>query len=1039
LDDNGYDGFYGARSLIEDFLRRDLLGPVSDDEVIEDTWPTDYYITGRLFPQGMKIREEELVKSDLEDTEETTDQPMNLCNSAYPSSIAISFTVNPGVEKLHVQAKYAWYIPFEKSETRGESSRYRWHRQSAAADFEIYTESRYQHMEVRHGLELRVYLQKEYGDGSRTMTVALVNTNIRELDMMRNNASSFFQPSITVRGGQEDHAPFIEKKMRVDLQTDPEVLTLEMLYRHNKVFGIGHGCSVGWKSEGDHATELFTEFIPTHELLQMKPAMHVDREILTFKFLGDGAREEVIQKLGLIPASYEQWIREREEEVGSLPERYRTVARRNLDNCRTSLSRIRDGIELLQSNAEIFDSFQFVNRAMLRQRLQYEAQSGWSAHAWYPFQIAFILQEIRSIAYKDDPSRQIVDLLWFPTGGGKTEAYLGLATFTMFLRRIRAVRGGKSGAGVTIIMRYTLRLLTLQQFERASALICACELLRRENPATLGTDEIGIGLWVGGSLTPIKRGEAKKALEIILEKSFEALKQEDLANPCQILTCPWCKADIKPKNYSITGDRMLISCPSEACDFHGGLPVYLIDDDIYELQPSLVLGTIDKFARMTWEKKVGKLFGLRSDLLPPELIIQDELHLISGPLGTIAGLYEVAIDDFCKDHDSGAKIISSTATIRNAENQILSLYGHAFHQFPPPGIDIRDSYFAEEASPGERPSRLYIGLLAPGTSGDTLLIRVYSILLFATRYLKERGFSDEIIDSFWTLTGYFNSLKQLGGTVIRIIDDVSGRLKYLYQTKFGGYFPAGTIPPEGVEFAELTSRKDSSEIGETLKRLQTGYPAQGALDVILASNMLSVGIDIGRLGLMILQGQPKSNSEYIQATSRVGRQSPGLVITMHDASRSRDRSHYEQFLAYHSALYRYVEATSLTPFAERARDRALHAVLISMCRHQIAGLLENQGAENILGCREEAEHQIEKILDRVRRIDSEEIDDTREQLYNILNHWEQLANHGLVYQKYPRSRGFALLTQKFDSTEEAFPTLNSMRNVDVECEVLLEG
>ena len=886
---------------------------------------------------------------------------------------------------------------------------------------------------------MRIYLQKTFRDGSKTFTVAMINTHKCNRVILSDNQNTYFQPEIVVSGEIDGQNVFIEKKMRVNLNQDPEVLTLEMLYHHNKNFATGHGCSAGWEDDGEFASKVYTEFICTYNLLQMKPALHVRSNMLSFKFLGYEPVSVIKDALIEMADSYQQWIERAEGRIPVLLQKYQEVATVNMEKCRKTLERIREGIKLLSSDGIAFQSFQLVNRAMLKLRIQHSGNTDAHLYSWYPFQLAFILQEISSIASTDNHYRDVVDLLWFPTGGGKTEAYLGLSAFTIFIRRIRAVREKRSGAGVTIIMRYTLRLLTLQQFERASALICACELIRRENPKLLGAEEVSAGLWVGGGLTPNHRDEAIKSLKTVREQGFDALGEDD-ANPCQVLTCPWCRSQIRPGHYIVTEDKMTIFCPGSDCAFNSGLPVYVIDDDLYDFKPSMVVATIDKFARMTWEKNVGKLFSLKSEHLPPELIIQDELHLIAGPLGTIAGLYEVAIDEFCRCSDIRAKIIASTATIRNAGNQILSLYGREFRQFPPQGLDIRDSYFAEEALHDEKPSRRYIGIMAPGSSGNTLLIRVYSIMLYATRYLEIKGYPKEVIDSFWTLTGYFNTLKQLGGAVINVIDDVHGRLKYLNGTKFKGLFPPDKDPSDYLYYDELTSRKKNSEIGKILKQLEVKYPDLDTYDLILASNMLSVGIDIGRLGIMILQGQPKSNSEYIQATSRVGRQSPGLVLTMYDASRSRDRSHYEQFLAYHSSLYRYVEATSLTPFAERARDRALHAVLISLSRQLINGLIDNSDAVNVSNNRMEVDQQIQCILDRVKIVDPLEYKAAEDQLYSILEFWEQMAatNDDLVYQNYYKKTATPLLTNRFDDKSDALPTLNSMRNVDVESEVYLE-
>ena len=1035
-----FDQYYAARDIVEDFLRKDLLGPIQEDEVISDTFPISYYTTGKLYPQETQISQEDMEKNDLEDSLQDEEQPMSMCYSRYPSSMAISFTVRAEINKLWIKTSFSYYVPREKiTESSRSGKDYEWHRQAGSFEFNVDTDLVYQVAKPHINLELRVYQQKIYPDGTKIFTVALVNMQEKQMDMIANNAATFFQPEIQVQGENEGQQAFIAKQLRVGMNQDPEVLNLEMLYRHNLEFATGHGCSAGWEADGEYATRVYSVFIPGYELLQMKPALRVRSEIRSFKFLGESSKLKVCTGLKEIGVSYENWIKKQEAQIPALEEKYHSVAKDNLKNCWETLKRIKNGIDLLASQKMVFQAFQLVNRAMLHQRLKQHGPAEADKHSWYPFQLAFILQELCSIVDPQDEYRDVVDLLWFPTGGGKTEAYLGLSAFTIFLRRMRAVREKRPGGGVTIMMRYTLRLLTLQQYERAAALICSCELIRRQNSQLLGQEEIGVGLWVGSGLTPNKRENAARALKKIHEHGFDTLDKND-ANPCQILTCPWCRQTVRAQDYTMTEDKMVISCSDKKCEFHRGIPIYVVDQDIYDHGPALVVSTIDKFARMTWEKKVGKLFGLQTEWLPPELIIQDELHLISGPLGTIAGLYEVAVNEFCQCNGIGAKIISSTATIRNAKNQIFSMYGRDFRQFPPQGLDIRDSYFAEESTMNDRPARRYLGILPSGDSGNILLVRVYSALFFATRCLVERGYPQEIVDTFWTITGYFNSLKQLGGAIINVIDAVHGRLKYLNGAKFIGEF--STLPQtfESVEFEELTSRKDNSDIGKTLKRLEKGYPDLDSLDLILASNMLSVGIDIARLGIMVLQGQPKLNSEYIQATSRVGRQTPGMVITMYDASRSRDRSHYEQFPAYHSSLYKYVEATSLTPFAERARDRALHAVLISLCRHLIPGLQDNKDAGQVSMYRSEVQALIKKILERVNLIDHEEHNDTREKLNWILDQWELRSSSDLVYQKYFNSEGIPLLTDRFDGPEiPPFPTLNSMRNVDVESEVWLEG
>lgn len=1037
--------YYSARDIIDDLLRKELCGPISEDEVIRFAWPDEFYICGKLYPQNTQVSQEEIEYYGTSDgDEEDYEVPINLCYSNRPSSMAMTFTVRPGVKKLTGEVSFAWYVPEEPEEIDKKYSlhkNWRRHTETLPVEINLDTEQQCQVVSLKQGLELHTYHHKVLRDGMRTITLALVNTAKQHMDRLSNCASTWFQPRIVVKGTDIDPEPFVARNFNSGSRQDMELLNLEMLYRYNRVFATGHGCSVDWKSSGDFASEIWTEIIPSVDVRQMEPARYIREDLLTFSFLAEGSAEDVSAGLRGLADSYEKWIDEKESSIKNLPDIYHEVALKNITACRESLERIRAGIALLESDILVWKAFQLTNQAMLlhRTRKAQEHKPG-EGPGWYPFQLAFILQEIGSIANHDDPYRDIVDLLWFPTGGGKTEAYLGLAVFTIFLRRLRSMQEKKPEGGVTIIMRYTLRLLTLQQFERAASLLCACELIRRENSETLGQTEIATGLWVGGHLTPNTRKEAASVLGKIRTTGYESLTEEE-PDPCQVRTCPWCSTPVKPQDYSVENYRMAIYCPNKECPFHGGLPLYLVDEDIYERGPALVISTVDKYARMAWEPKVGRLFGIGTDWSPPELIIQDELHLIAGPLGTIAGLYETAIEELCQYHGRKVKIISSTATIRNASGQILSLYGRECRQFPPQGLDIRDSYFALESSPESRPTRRYLGIIAPGTSGNTLLIRVYSLLLMAREYLVQEGFSEQVIDSYWTLTGYFNTLKQLGGAQVNIYDDVMARLKYLYETKFKMLFPGDSKPPDDLNLAELTSRKRSSEIGEVLKGLERAYPDPDCYDVILSSSMLSVGVDIGRLGLMIVQGQPKSTSEYVQATSRVGRRTPGLVITMYDASRSRDISHYERFRAYHSSIYRYVEATSLTPFAERARDRALHAVFISLCRHMIHGLLKNEEARNIIENRPRAEAIIDKIVSRVDRVDPQEADGVSRELKKILEFWESRAKEDLVYQVQSSARRPArpLLVDRFSDDIEAFPTLNSMRDVDVECEIYLRG
>jgi hypothetical protein len=314
--------------------------------------------------------------------------------------------------------------------------------------------------------------------------------------------------------------------------------------------------------------------------------------------------------------------------------------------------------------------------------------------------------------------------------------------------------------------------------------------------------------------------------------------------------------------------------------------------------------------------------------------------------------------------------------------------------------------------------------MAPGTSQTTLLVRAYSCLLQKTQDLKT---APELKDPYWTLVGYFNSLRVLGGARLQVQDDVTARIALLARE-------AATKARTTENVVELTSRERSADIPRRLKEMAIEHPDPGALDVILATNMISVGVDIDRLGLMVVMGQPQSTSEYIQSTSRVGRRYPGLVVALFNAAKSRDRSHYEAFVSYHSALYRQVESTSVTPFSSRARDRGLHAVLVALARHLIAPLLKNAGAGNIETQLANVAPIRAKILDRVSRVAPEELPAVEAELNEILEHWRQRAQDipGLVFSNEAHPDLALLVDAARDDVEPdtALPTLWSLRDVD---------
>lgn len=1030
---NKFDEFYKARDLVADILRKDMVGPVKDDETLREL-PTQYYMLGKLYPQQTISTDAESAEEDARALAEFVpeyepeapsgglDEVLALSNAYLPSSLGLTFVLKESAQAM-VTVDYALYKPQQREKHSKEHPT--WQRDSFHKKFALSGKGESQRINLTDEASLYIYRHPNPVLEGSLWTVSLLNRQMTSGQVTADAAKIMFQSRIYVSAQPGDFREVTQSTKAY--QGGGEPLELSLLYRKKLSFAQGHGCSCDWDRKHQEPAWVTTEVMPQHDVLQMQAA---DSKLPIFEIqrLADGESQN-LQELDKFAQEYEAWIIKQEKRLGDLTYQLRPAGAANLEKCHAMAARLQRGIDSLRESCNgdglAWQAFCMANEVMLMVRQQTVRKRGGMPGTirWFPFQLAFFLGEIDSFIHPDGQDRQAVDLLWFPTGGGKTEAYLGLAAFVIFLRRLR----NSEADGVTILMRYTLRLLTLQQFERASMLITAAEHVRRKHH--LGGSEISIGMWVGESLT---------------DNRFDGVKtkmaQHDM--PVPLTACPWCgqRLDIESCELHEENSRLEIHCPNEKCLTHSwehGLPLHMIDEQIYAYLPTFVVATVDKFAQVPLQASNHVLFGRTGHgyKKPPELIIQDELHLLSGPLGTIVGLYETAIDKLCEDeHGHPVKVVASTATIRNAEAQIRALYGRPHTQFPPQGLDEGDSFFAVTASPEAKPSRRYIGIMGIGSAQAMTFIRLNGALMFASRYLQSQSFSPEIVDHFWTITNYFNTLRELGGAATQVLDEVQSRYEYLSKTKFAQIYPlAEDLNNIRYDNAiEITSRLDNREVGKSLQQLERSYdPAHpnDACSFVLATNMISVGVDVSRLGLMVVSGQPKTNAEYIQATSRVGRSHPGLVLTIYNPMRSRDKSHYEQFLHYHMALYRYVEATSLTPFSDRARDRALHAVLFTMCRYFIDALHEDKQAGNIT--KSEVQRQVnamkQAILERVRRVDASEVEVTSEELDAIVKEWQAKASDMLCYRN--DKHGTRLLAKDTD-LEESFRMMNSMRNVD---------
>lgn len=1025
-------------------IRTDLAGPDAPDEVL-DEWPTDRYLTGILFAPDQDLPQEENEVAPEAAGEEGTEQDegrneIGLHHAFRSSSMGLSFAVSSGTDEIELLVSGGRYRRvWRESDTEeltdenlGREQRC-WVREPFEARGRIPLTSGYREIGLEEvtdvpgaedfALSVRV---EAYRDDVVGVTLVLLNQAEREEDTrIAVEQSHLFQSRLSVetRGGN-----FSPRSSNRGARAGRDARVSELLYRNVKDFASGHTCSATWEESNGRCSAVRTTWFPAATIY---PISHEgDRELQEFLSEPDRARlfdarwlaeledpGDLGAGLNRLPEIYRGWVERQREYAEALEQDHLSrTAKENLDICERAAARMEEGISLLERDTRVRRAFQMAQLAMTLQHDEERLK-------WRPFQLGFQLQCLSSLADPDHDDRDLMDLLWFPTGGGKTEAYLALTAFILILRRLRPAGDEGDGGGVGVFTRYTLRLLTIQQFERSARLICALEGFRRNLldehlEADLGEEPFRIGLWVGGSGTPNHRKEAK-------ENPREARL---------LVRCPWCRTDFTtppPGQYRP-------DCNSEECAFgriDEPLPILTVDDDIYETPPSLLIGTIDKFAQLVRQGETGRLFGLGTSHAPPDFIIQDELHLISGPLGTIAGLYEAAVDMICERGEGAPKVVGSTATIRRADEQVRSLFDRQVFQFPPAALDADNSFFAKEDTSG--PGRRYVGLTTAGRSAKYALQALSASALQGARHLRDKHGRDNA-DPYWTLVSYFNSLRELGGALALMEDDVRASVQ-AFARRHGGE-PRRLEPP-----SELTSRVASDEIPEILDYLENRLNGSGeVLDSVLATSMISVGVDVPRLGLMLVNGQPKTMAEYIQATSRVGRRHPGLILTLYNAMKTRDRSHYETFVTTHQALYRQVEVSSVTPFASRARDRALRGVLVGLVRHMVPGMRDDPQLTEER--RQAAEELAARLLERVRSIGSnrpgirDDIRSMEKEIERTLDEWEGKGAIRRYWANHPSHADEALLVSAEDYSTATgdgadwvtrlWPALNSMRAVE---------
>jgi hypothetical protein len=884
------------------------------------------------------------------------------------------------------------------------------------------------------------------------------------------NNKAFF--GVQISSQSQNIVPYTDHSYTKDKNNQfNEDTTTKFIYQQFDDYAVGHGCSVNWKNLNNEVL-VQTDYLPACETPDIEPiprdktkepieknngefhspSFLENSKSQEFKWLSsfsDANNQEVVSGLLEFVDAYGNWIQQKRKNPKYQGE-FKEIANQELDKCERDYKRMKNNIEDLlngERNVENLNSFRLMNSAMLMQLFHSEKVkknemqqfmqensftefnndfykkaddrlfSKTESAGWRAFQLAFILLNLDGIFKPENDENWIarnkwVDLVWFPTGGGKTEAYLGLIALTIINRRkLHKVRGG----GVAAIMRYTLRLLTMQQFQRATLVIMALELIRRWNEEQLGLEPITIGLWVGDNSLP-------NSMDGLI-KEFEALNEGN-KNKIPFSNCPWCgsklkgetTADASNSTSTYDKDKLHLKCtntekctfsfgkgrPSKRKKYQGPIPVNLCDETIYQHPPSLIFGTVDKFAQLAHkvtsndnQKDSRRLFGRgnwekgkpQDGYLPPDLIIQDELHLLLGPLGSAVALFETAVDHLCKREDgTRPKVISSTATTRNTQLQIAALFGRKVNLFPKPGVECDDSFFAfykrrfsspENTNPEYIAKRKYVGVLPTGRTQIWMQMRLAAILMthrviFELQELEENRpidfekYDNEMLkamDYYHTVISYFNSLKEVGKTQSQVQTYILKEFRKVFNRVLRPQKLMHALYTYGpIQEAELTGRLSGEEVKNELKNVESEWKPENRFahvenehivrgkvppEFVVATNMISVGIDVSRFNTIIMNSMPRNTAEYIQASSRVARNDYGLVLTVHHPFRARDISHYEKFIEFHEKMYSYVEPISITPFTKKAIERYLGLYLATMIRHTRDEFVDRKSASLI--------------------------------------------------------------------------------------------
>lgn len=1089
------------RDEILNYIESQFMGPSRGYphqlDYIKDYMPYQHLVTGMLFPQESIVDSDHTISQDATVVDSEVD-PLSLSFTYLTAVVGMSINIPTHIKKINIKCSASYYelIEIEKEEVSDrkiEKEKY-WERNDLDEE-NIIVELKDHEIMIfndRAKIDVRVFVS----NGNKLVTITIINNahkekrgKVKQVDVLSRVAMSCW-----ITG--DNILPY-PKVFRSTMDGEEE--EQQVLYKDEHIYAVGHACSVKWEnaSEDDVGNIISLDFIPTGITRGSKSTLseYRDSKAISMEFLANPEnKQDIIKEMRAFVEPYKAWIDQTIEKLKSLSdstnqrdyfeinESHKKAIGGLIDKLKEALTRINIGIDFIEEDPSALDAFQLANKAMLMQMVHgahylqildsvddgnfkffqqnhnhvsefnnidyFDLKSlfgqEYRPFEWRPFQLAYFLTTCKSSVIKDDPYRETVDLIWFSTGGGKTEAYLFVSAFLIFYNKII----DPSIDGVEIIMRYTLRLLTQDQFVRSSRFITACEKIRRENIKLLGSHEIGIGLWIGGGTSPNKftNTEDNPGSKEVLKELYKE-SNPDCNSPFSIGACPWCNTNLVPEkqsretSYGFKADdsSFEIFCPSKQCEFHNKLPIQVVDAAIYKNPPTFILGTIDKFIRLAHEVDSGKILVNKDSEHAVSLIIQDELHLISGPLGTVTGSIEAAFDTMLSHWGVKPKYMAATATIRGAANQIQKLYARDVATFPPSGITHADRFFSRIDETDE--GRLYVGVMSQGHTAVTTTVRIAAAL---SQSIEEIPAPSDELDGYHTLVIYHNSRNEKSKTKTLAAQDIPERIKQIASNnnkrEIGKSFPR-EFKENGI--SEL-SADVQNELFDTRKKLELKRGDDDAIDILSVTNIIQVGIDIPRLAVMQVTGQPKTSSEFIQATSRVGRgKNKGLVMVNYIATNPRDRSHYEQFKGYISALNRFVEPTSVTPAAEPALKRTLPTCIVMLAKQVLdLGQWSAAGQFNYSN-NNLAKELFDKFEERLIKADPSEKANIKKYIHDHLHAWENLItreNRVHYHAKHKAPNDVKFLTKDFGDVknEALWQILNSMRHVDTEVGITIE-